>query len=337
MAVRKLNGRYVVEFELRGHRVFRRLPTGATKGQAQELETRLRGELIDQSILGRDAVVPLDKAIAGWLEEVVVKPERRDKKETTSKANLVMAEVKGLALTKAGIVAAAEKVRQMGRVRGEGAFSPATVNRRLSILKGTAKWAWKVKHWTRENLSPYVILLDKKLEKARDRTLDPKTFVRLLKHAPNFESEAFIALGALTLMRQGEVMKRRPEDVSKGIKIKARKTGQTIVIPVVPQLRPYLKALPLKHHKRTLYGWFEEARDKAGIQDLVYHDLRRTGATILLNEGIPLEVVAAALGDSLEVARKHYAHVLDRTLVKAFNKGFKPIKIPSGRGGPGGI
>lgn len=337
MAVRKHNGRYAVEFELRGHRIFRRLPVGATKGQAAELETRLRGELIDQAVLGRDAVIPLKKAIAEWLEEVVVKPKRKDWRETRSKANLVMAEVEGLALTKAGIVEAAERVRKIKRTRGEGAFAAATTNRRLSVLKAMAKWGWKVKHWTRENLSPYVILIDKKQEAVRDRVLDPKTFVKLLKSAPNFEAEAFIALGTLTLMRQGEVMKRRPEDVSRGIKITDRKTGQTIILPIVKQLRPYLKALPMKHHKRTLYGWFEEARDSAKIENLVYHDLRRTGATILLNEGVPLEIVAAALGDSLEVARKHYAQVLNKTLVRAFNKGFKPIKIPSGRGGPGGI
>lgn len=337
MAVRKLNGRYAVEFELRGNRIFRRLPAGATKEQAEEYQIKLRRELIDQSVLGKDAIVPLKQAVTGWLKEVVVDPERRDKRETKSKAGLVAQECAGLALTKAGIVEAARRVRVMERKRGEGPFSAATINRRLSILKATAKWAWKSKHWTRENLSPYVILIDKKKEVVRDRVLDARTFVRLLNKAPNFEAAAFIALGTLTLMRQGEVMKRKPEDVSRGIKITDRKTGKSVVIPIVRQLRPYLKALPLKHHKRTLYGWFEEARDAAKIEDLVYHDLRRTGATILLNEGVPLEVVAAALGDSLEVARKHYAHVLDKTLEKHFRKGFKPIKIPMGKGGPGGI
>lgn len=335
MAVRKLKGRYVTEFELRGHRVFRRLPAGATKGQADEYELRLRRELIDQSVLGKEAKVPLVTAIDGWLSEVVA--GRRDEDETTSKAGLVKGECVGLAMTKAGIVEAARRVVSMQRVRGTGEFAAATINRRLAVLKGAAKWAWKVKHWTHENLSPYVILIDKKKEVVRDRTIDHRTVVRLLKNAPNFETAAFLAFGTYALMRQSEVMRAKPEDVDKGIKLTGRKNGVTVVIPIVSQLKPYLKALPLKHHKRTLYGWFEEARDKAGIEDLVYHDLRRSGATILLNQGIPLEIVAAALGDSLEVARKHYAHVLDRTMVKAFRKGFRPIRIPSRKGGPGGI
>ena len=327
--------RYLIEFELRSHRVLRRLPAGATKGQAEELETRLRRELIDQSVLGKEAKVPLVTAIDGWLLEVVA--GRRDESETGSKAGLVKGELVGLALTKAGIVEAAQRVRGMERRRGKGVFAAATINRRLAVLKGVAKWAWKVKHWTHENLSPYVILIDKKKEVVRDRTIDHRTVVRLLKNAPNFETAAFLAFGTYALMRQSEVMRARPEDVGKGIKLAGRKNGVTVVIPVVSQLRPYVKALPLKHHKRTLYGWFEEARDKAGIANLVYHDLRRSGATILLNQGIPLEIVAAALGDSLEVARKHYAHVLDRTMAKAFRKGFRPIRIPSGKGGPGGI
>lgn len=56
MAVRtfKANGvrRYAVEFEIRGHRIFRRLPAGATKEQAAQLETRLRHEFIDQAVIG---------------------------------------------------------------------------------------------------------------------------------------------------------------------------------------------------------------------------------------------------------------------------------------------
>jgi hypothetical protein len=50
-----------------------------------------------------------------------------------------------------------------------------------------------------------------------------------------------------------------------------------------------------------------------------------------LNAGVPLEIVAQIMGNSLEVARTHYAQVLNRTAAKAMNKGFKPIKNPSGK------
>lgn len=332
MAVRKSGGRYTVEFESKGHRVFRRLPAGATKGQADALELKLRRELIDQAVLGNTPTVPLTTAIDGWLEEVVT--GRKDEDETRSKAGLVRVAVVGLHLTKAGIVEAAGKVRGMERVKQgtSGPLTAATVNRRLSVLKGVAKWAWKVKHWTPENLSPYVILIDKKKERVRRDTTTQAKVEQMIRAAPNFEAKAYIALGCYGLMRRGEIMKAKPSDIiAGGLRLPDTKNGEPRVVPVLPALRPFLKAIPFKHHPRTLYEWFEAARDEVGLSGLTHHRLRASGATILLNAGISIELVAHILGDSMEVAKKHYAHVLHRTAAKAMRKGFKPIKNPSAR------
>jgi integrase len=334
VAVRKPKpGRYVVEFESRGHRVFRWLPAGATKAQGEAYELKLRRELIDQGVLGQHPSVPLSKAIDEWVENVV--EGRKDEDETKNKAALVKAAVSDLHLTKAGITEAARSVRAMKRTKGkkpgDKPFAAATVNRRLSILKGVAKWAWKVQQWTPENLSPYVILIDKKKERVRDLTISQPKVERLIRAARNFEARAFIALGAYGLMRRGEIMRAKPEDIGRGLTLPVTKNGLPRVVPILPQLRPFLKAIPFRHHPRTLYEWFEEARDKVGITNLVHHDLRRSGATILLNAEVPLEVVAHILGDSLEVARKVYARVLNRTAAKAMRKGFRPIKNPSAK------
>lgn len=255
---------------------------------------------------------------------------RKDEKETESKVRLVKPLAAGLHLTKPGIVEAADKIREMRSVKGKP-LAVATINRRLSVLKGAAKWAWKNQHWTAENLSPYVVLIDKKREKVRRRHIPPKDIERLIRHGRNFEAKAFMALSAYGLMRQSEIMRTQPKDIGRGLTLPETKGDVPRVVPIIPQLRPFLKAIPFKHHKRTLYGWFEEARDAAGIEDLTQHDLRRSGATILLNAGVALEIVAHILGDSLDVARRHYAHVLNRTAEKAMRKGFRPIKIPSGR------
>jgi integrase len=203
-------------------------------------------------------------------------------------------------------------------------------------VKATAKWAWKVKHWTPENLSPYVIMIDKRRERVRSRTITQAQVEKLLRHAPNFETRAFIALGFYGLMRRGEMVKAKPEDVARGITLPDTKNGETRVVPVVPQLRPFLKAIPFQHHPRTLYEWFEGARDAAGLEGLVHHDLRRSGATWLLNSGyVSLDIVAHILGNSLEVARKVYARVLNRTAEKAMRKGFKVAhQKPIGRRRP---
>lgn len=339
MAVKKLpSGRRVIEFESRGRRIFRRLPSGATKAQAEEFELQLRRELIDQAVLGKTPIVPLSTAIQDWFDEVVEKPGRKDEDETRSKVKLVRAAIgEDLMLTKAGVVEATKRIGAMKRVKGKdpgtNPFTPATINRRLSIVKATATWAWKSKHWTTENLSPYVILLDKKRERVRTRIITQAQVERMIRKAKNFEARAFIALGFYGLMRRGEIVGAQPEHVARGITLGETKNGVPRVIPVVAQLKPFTKAIPFKSHPRTLYAWVEEARDAAKLPaDLVHHDLRRSGATWLLNSGhVSLDVVAHILGDSLEVARKVYARVLNRTAEKAMRKGFGPIKNPSAR------
>lgn len=333
MAVRKSGGQYIVEFESKGNRVFRRLPAGAKKAQADALELKLRREMIDQAVLGHSPDVLIVTAINDWLEDVV--KGRKDEDETRNKAGLVKAAVGGLRLTRIGIAEAATRVRGIRRTKGNDPgnepFAVATLNRRLSILKATAKWAWKVQNWTAENLSPYVLLIDKKRENVRDRTIPQDEVERLIRCARNFKARAFIALGAYGLMRGGEIMRAVPADIGRGLTLPDTKAGVPRVVPIIPQLRPFLKAIPFTEHHRTLYAWFEEARDKAGIEDLIHHDLRRSGATILLNNGVSLELVAHILGNSLEVARKHYAKVLNRTAEKAMLKGFSPIKNPSAK------
>lgn len=327
MAVRKLSGRWVVEFELRKHRVFRRLPAGATKGQAEALEARLRGELIDVEILGRPPKISLLHAINEW----ALARKIPEKGEMASKVRLVKLALKELKLESIGLFEVQSVADRM--VQHWEGLAPGTINRRLCVLKATCRWAWKVKRWTTTNLSAHVEMLPG--EVARTRTLTEPEVAALITHAPDPETKAFIALGAYALLRQGEVM-GLGKTTDNVIRVQS-KNGPVRAIEAVQQLRPYLRYLPLTRHKRTLYARFEAARDALGMGDLVYHDLRRSGATILLNRGVPLEVVASILGDSLETTRKHYAHVLKDTVKRALRKGFKPIRIPSGKGGPGGI
>lgn len=319
MAVRKLsNGQRVVEFESRGHRVFRRLPTGATKAQGDEYEIKLRRELIDQAVIGKAPALSIRALICAWRDEVVAK-RQKSRGEQASKIRLTLEALDELSLGN-------RPVADVQAVAGElveywEGLAPGTINRRLCVLKAACKWAWKTKRWTPYNLSPFVQLLGG--EEARTRTIDSKLIAALIRKIPTPEGRAFVALGAYALMRQGEVMRALPAHVDrKAIRIMDW-DGRTRTVSIVAPLRKHLKALPLTRHKRTLYAEFEAARDALRIPDLVYHDLRRSGATILLNRGVALEVVSHILGHKdLETTRKIYAHVLTKTVDRAMHKGF---------------
>lgn len=318
MAVRKSGGRWVVEFMQSGHRVFKRLPAEATRGDAVAYETKLRREIFDQATLGKRPQITLEYAIRQWLKEV--NKGRKSERATESHAGQVIAVIGSSRTALVGNAAGFEGARQL--LTG-GEQKPSTVNRRLCVLKAVAKYAWK-KGWTEENLSARITLLPE--NNARARYISKAEIESLIAACPDRQTAAFVALAAYAGLRQGEVMALRGEDVADGIiKITDSKSGEPRVVPVVADLLPFLNEVPLRSHKRTLYSSFKSACAGAGINDLVYHDLRRSVATILANSTppTPLGIVAHILGHkNLATTRKVYALVEDKTAKEALSRAF---------------
>jgi integrase len=270
-------------------------------------------------VLGKAPSMTIRALVTSWATEVGDK-RKKSLKEQQSKVRLLLAAMDDLSLGK-------RPVADVQAVAGElveywEGLAPGTINRRLCVLKAACKWAWKVKRWTPHNLSPFVALLGG--ETHRTRVIDAKAIAALIRKMKTPEGRAFVALGAYGLMRQAEAMRLDKASIKGAVRI-LDWDEKIRTVAIVPQLRPHLKAVPLTRHKRTLYAEFEAAREALKLEDFVYHDLRRSGATILLNRGVPLEVVSHILGHKdLETTRKIYAHVLPETVRKAMDKGFRP-------------
>jgi integrase len=100
------------------------------------------------------------------------------------------------------------------------------------------------------------------------------------------------------------------------------KTGQEYVFvllePALRVLERYGGVLPLISNVK--YNQYLKAlAQHAGIdKPLSSHWARHTGATLLLNKGVNMEVVAKVLGhSSTKITREVYAKLLDETVVKA--------------------
>ena len=323
MAVRKLRGRYAVEFELRGHRVFRRLPTGATKEQATELEARLRREIIDQSILGKRPNVSLKFAIESWLAEVVA--GKKSAKQTGSHAAAVQRGMGDERISDAPIFGMA--------IREESILSAGTRNRRLCILKAVAKFAW-LKGWTEENLSGKIQLLPEPKYHRREVTLDDAR--KLIQRASTPRAKALIALSAYTGLRLGEVLKLQPEDVKGGVIIaRDTKNGTDRIIPILPELKPHLKQIPFDAGWRNVYRGFESARKRAKL-DIRYHDLRHMVASAVANSGGSQALAMKLLGHKSEQTHQRYIHPEVEAMRKMLGKALSPSKTRrSHQGRPG--
>lgn len=310
--------RYAVEFEQRGHRVFRRLPAGATKEQAAQLETRLKHELIDQTVIGKKPNVSLEYAIQTWLARQV--RGRKSEKSTASHAGCVLGVLE--ASPGIGIGEVAEAARG---IASDEHLSAGTRNRRLCVLKAVAKFAWR-EGWTTENLSGRISLLPE--PKYRRREVTPADARALIEHASTPRAKALIALSAYTGLRLGEVLKLKPSDVRGGVIVaKDTKNGTDRIIPILPELKPHLAQLPFKAGWRNVYRGFERARERAGLQ-IRFHDLRHMVGSALTNAGADLRLVADILGhESLQTTRR-YTHPNLEVKRRALAKALKPISPP---------
>ena len=307
--------RYAVEFATRGYRVFRRLPPGATKEQASQLETRLRHELIDQAVIGKRPNVPLETAIRSWLDEKVT--GRKAEAQTRSHAEIVIGCCDGE--TVSGITAVA------ARLRGMDQLATGTRNRRLAVLKATAKFAWR-KGWTENNESGKIELFPESPSPRREVSrMDVR---RLIDHAPTPRAKALIALSAYTGLRLGEVLKLRPADVRGGV-IVARdtKNGTDRIIPILPELEPHLAQLPFRAGWRNVYRGFEQARRHAKL-DIRYHDLRHMVASALANSQADPRLSMKLMGHKSVATHQRYVHPDVEAMRGMLKKALKPIRLP---------
>jgi len=142
----------------------------------------------------------------------------------------------------------------------------------------------------------------------------------------------------MTGMRQGEILKLHHREIdfeNQIITKQARdmKGKRIVTIPFPSELTPIFQRLlgksvsgyvfenpathqPLMRLKRS----FCTARDKAGLKDFRFHDLRHTFATYALQATQDLRGLQEVLGHARVSTTEKYAHVLTRQKAELINK-----------------
>lgn len=234
MAIRTdRHGRHTVEFQLRGLRVHRRCPPGTTKAEAGELETRLRREIFATRDLGREPTIDLPTAVATCLAETA-RGTTADKPRMHH-AHALVDYLIGKTVHDIPTVAEAYRADAI-----EAGLALATVNARLNVLKKVAKWSWRVKGWTRENLSARIGLEDPKNERQRYESM--ANVRELIRGMQTAEGRAWVALAAGTGMRAGELHRLQRSDVRDGalvVRPAPGRKGTGRVVPVADWALPY--------------------------------------------------------------------------------------------------
>lgn len=275
------------------------------RADAFEWERRTRGRLEDHRV-GRTPQYTLEEALHRWLTGEAA--TLRSHADLIKKVRTIYPFAKSRSLTE--IVDVSEMLKADAIKRKA---APATVNRKLAVLRRVARLAQRQWGWLDQPLGDRITLLPG--EKQRHVFLTPAQVKELAGHASRSVRDA-IMLAALTGLRRGELLSLQPEDSRDGsLVLKDTKNGRPRIVPLPPEAAGV--RLPIRLSPDGLEWGFREARRKAGMEHVRFHDLRHTYASWLVQSGSSLTVVRDLLGHSSLAVTSRYAHLAHEHLREA--------------------
>jgi len=213
--------------------------------------------------------------------------------------------------------------------------APATINKELQLVRHAFNVAMREWEWCRENPMHRVSM--EPVRNEVDRWLTANEEERLVASSSPWLRE-IIGFALNTGMRQGEILNLQWQDVDfvRGVlMVMQSKNGTRRTIPLNATVYELLAArqattgaahgpvfrTPLGNelHVRYLVREFCDARDRAGIPDFRFHDMRHTFATRLVQRGVDLYKVQRLLGHKTSLMTQRYAHHSPESLREGVN------------------
>lgn len=301
-------GRIHVGIMVRGKRIHRRLPQGASKGDAKLIEAELR-KAAGQKQVRIPSDPPLSEIMGLYLAhaDTLRSPE-------TAKFHAL----------RAGPWCEGKKASDVEQVVAKmtsdmrGHYAAGTINKTIGTIKAALKIAYR-QRIIHEDLSIRIERLPENNQRHIYLSIEQ---VKSLASNASAQVQAAIWIALLTGCRRGEILKLTKPDIGEtSLRIRAgnTKTLRERNVPIVAALRPWLEFVPLQITFEGLKTGFDRARKKAGI-DANFHDLRHSCASLLINMGIPLEVVRDILGHTTIKTTERYAHLHVDRQSEALNK-----------------
>jgi integrase len=307
MPVRRKGTRWEVRVSCGGgRRVERRLPAGATRDEAYELEARIRRELVAASLGRGDR--PLSAAIDRW--EADARRLKSWDKDLRYRLYLFRQAYGDWPLSSASHVA--DELKRGAALAGK---APATVNRYLAILRRLLRLA---EDWGWLERAPSISMVPG--ERARSTVLTLAQ-VNALVLAADPRLGPMIEFAVLTGMRKAEQLALTQESIRDGAAILPdTKAGRPRAVPLPPEAaRIARRHLPWGLGRENVRKLFGEARKRAGL-DVRWHDLRRTYGSWLVTGGASLLAVRDLLGHSDIKTTSIYLATVRPDLVSAVGK-----------------
>lgn len=276
---------------------------------AAEFERRALQRLEDHRV-GRTPQYTLEEALARWLTGEAASLGSR--KNLINKVRAIRPHCAGRSLDE--LAAAAEAVTAAGLKAG---LKPATINRRLAILRRVGRLAHRKWDWLDRDEAARITLLPG--ERVRYVQATPEQADKLLRAAKGRTREA-IRWAIATGLRSGELRKVEKHHFrDDSLIVNRNKTGNPRAVPLQRDLTA--SSFPWGLTATDLEERFREARSKAGMPWLQFRDLRRTFGSWIVQRTRNLKAAQQLLGHTTStITSKHYAHLLDGHLRSAVNR-----------------
>lgn len=295
------DGVWWISVSHQGRRIRVSAGAGATKRQAAEIENKIRAD-IHANKLGKKPARGLPEAVKKWLLGECKRLKSAKKFESHARA--LIPYIKGKLLIDAPAVC-----NNIKQVMLDQELSPATINRRIAIIRRVCNLAYTEWQWLDKPVGDKISLLPEHNE--RHYYLLPLQVERLAQLCNNAAAGDMIRLAAYTGLRRSELFGLTQDNIRDGIIIldAKTKTERPRTVPVPQEALSILARIPLPLSDPMLRKSWDKARASAGLAHIHFHDLRHTYASWLVQAGIPLLAIQALMGHSSASMTRRYAHL----------------------------
>lgn len=212
--------------------------------------------------------------------------------------------------------------------------TPTTANRAVALVKAVFNWSTEHELWNGDNPAERI---KKNKENSRQRYLQPAELARFFEALEETAQPAkdFFLMALLTGARRSNVLAMRWRDIDMNeavwrIPAIDAKAGEEMSIPLTTEAIDLLKLRQAAnestewvfsaesktgHYQEPKRAW-ATLRQRAGVEDLRIHDLRRTMGSWLVRTGANTAINAKALGHKSMQAAAVYQRIADTDPVR---------------------
>tara|TARA_R110002111_G_scaffold170741_4_gene236442 strand:+ start:202 stop:1176 length:975 start_codon:yes stop_codon:yes gene_type:complete len=215
------------------------------------------------------------------------------------------------------------RVRMFHTARRKEGATDSTINRQCRLLRAALEWGRK-EGWLSD--PPHIDA--PRPAPPRDRFLTREEFATLYEAAEDTHLRTFLALALYTGQRASAILGLTWDDIDFENCL-VRYTGgnatkrRTPYVPISTPLALTLSTAHIARQTRYVVEWrgkpvasvkkaFAAAVTRAKLDDVRIHDLRRTAASWILQDGGSFDDAAVLLSDDVRTVARHYARFNDK-------------------------